>query len=72
MEYNNAQTEGYAGSTKKLEIACDKSQLNIKELNLIVDTLHRCLKLPRASIQLIDVVHKCIILVCRVLPEVEY
>ena len=72
LEFNNAQIEGYAGSTKKLEISCDKSQLNIKELNLIVDTLHRCLKLPRASIQLIDVVHKCIILVCRILPEVEY
>ena len=34
LEYSNAQTEWYAGSTKKLNIACDKSQLNIKELNL--------------------------------------
>ena len=72
LECSNTLTEGYESTTKNLEITCDKSQLDIKELNLIVDTLHRCLKLPRASIQIKNVVQKCIILVCTVLPEVEY
>ena len=72
MEYDSVQSEGCEGDTKKLEILCDKNELDVKEINLIVETLQRCLKLPRASILLRDIKRGCIILVCRVPQEVEY
>lgn len=72
VEYGNVETEGCEGDTNKLEILCDKNELDVKELNLIVETLQRCLKLPRASILLRDIIKNCIILVCRVPLEVEY
>ena len=72
MECSRIQTEGCEGDTKKFEIVCDKNELDVKELNLIVETLQRCLKLPKASILLKDIIRNCIILVCRVPQQVEY
>ena len=68
-EYDHSQIED---NTKKLEIICDLTKLNVKELALIVETVQRCLKLPSASISVKDVKRNCIILVCRIPENVKY
>lgn len=57
--------------TKQFEITCDKNELKVKELNLIIETVHKCLRLPRASILVKDVKNNCIILVCRIPSAVK-
>ena len=72
LEYDNVKTGDGEGGMKRLEIICDKNELNVKELNLVVETLQRCFKMPRGSIVVKDIVKKCIILICRIPLEVEY
>ena len=71
-EYDDALTEKYKGNTKKLEIICDKNELKIKELTLIIETLQRCLKLPEASISVKDFKQNCSTLICRIPKLVNY
>ena len=71
-EYDNAQIEKYKDNTKKLEIVCDKNELKVKELTLIIETLQRCLKIPEASISVKDFKQNCSTLICRIPKLVNY
>ena len=71
-EYDNTLTEWDKNHTKKLEIICDKKELKIKEVTLIIETLERCLKLPKASVSVKDFKQNCIILICRIPKKVKY
>ena len=71
LEYDKVQPEGGDSGTKKFEILRNKNELDVKEVNLIVETLQRCLNLPGGSILIRDIVKNCIILICRIPLEVE-
>ena len=71
VECEKVQNESYENSTKVLKIVCEKDKLQIKELNLIVETVQTCLKLPKASILVKDAKLNCVILICRIPLEVK-
>ena len=50
----------------------DKDELDLKELNVIRESLQRCFRLPRASILVTGIVKNCIIIVCRIPLAVQY
>ena len=61
----------YEENSKRFTVICKKDTLKIKELNFIVETLEKCLKLPRGSILVEEVIHNCFILVCRISLKVQ-
>lgn len=61
----------YEKNTKRFTVVCSKKELLVEELNFIVETLEDCLKLPRGSISVEDVIHNCFILVCRISLNVQ-
>ena len=67
-EYKNVQIgkSKYEKNTRKFTVVCRKEELLFEELNFIVETLEDCLKLPRGSISVEDVIHNYFILVCRI------
>ena len=60
------QIESSKDGAKKFEIFYDQDELDLKELNVIRETLRRCFHLPRASILFTAIVKNCIIIVCRI------
>ena len=61
----------YEENSKRFTVICKKDTLKIKELNFIVETLEKCLKLPRGSILVEEVIHNYFILVCRISLKVQ-
>ena len=72
-EYKNVQMSKnkYEENTKRFTIICKKDALSIGELNFIVETVEKCLKLPPASVLVEKVIHNCFILVCRISLKVQ-
>ena len=70
-QYEDAKKYNYGENTAKIFIKYREDKLSGKEIELILDTVERCLKLSGGSLQMQDIIRNCIILVCKIQLKVK-